>query len=224
MKKNARSRDALELDEWREVYTYLQTWTKNDTEDHIIFQKNMVREFILILANTGLRFGELRHLRWGNVRLFTEKDENGRDEVKSRIDVEVSKTGRRQDVIGMRGNLFQRVKKLTRHTDARDYVFADPKTGGMLDKKIYYRHWDEIIRNTGLRSKHPKPTFYCLRHTYATFRLMEDVPVFDIAENMGTSVKFIEEHYGHVKRIQRSQVLTRRTSKSEQTKSYLSEF
>ena len=89
MKKNARSRDALELDEWREVYTYLRTWTKNDTEDHIIFQKDMVREFILILANTGLRFGELRYLRWGNVRLFTEKDENGRDEVKSRIDVEV---------------------------------------------------------------------------------------------------------------------------------------
>jgi len=85
MKKNARSRDALELDEWREVYTYLRTWTKNDTEDHIIFQKDMVREFILILANTGLRFGELRHLRWGNVRLFTEKDENGRDEVKSHI-------------------------------------------------------------------------------------------------------------------------------------------
>ena len=53
---------------------------------------------------------------------------------------------------------------------------------------------------------------------------LEDVPVFDIAENMGTSVKFIEEHYGHIKRIQRSQVLTRRTRKAKQTKSYLSEF
>ena len=224
MKKNVRSRDALELDEWREVYTYLRTWTKNDTEDHVIFQKNMVREFILILANTGLRFGELRHLRWGNVRLFTEKDENGRDEVKSRIDVEISKTGRRQDVIGMRGDLFQRLKKHTEFTDAGDYIFADPKTGEMLNKKIYYRHWDEIIRNTSLKSKHPKPTFYCLRHTYATFRLMEDVPVFDIAENMGTSVKFIEEHYGHVKRIQRSHVLTQRKANSEKSKSYLSEF
>ena len=124
----------------------------------------------------------------------------------------------------MRGDLFQRLKKHTEFTDAGDYIFADPKTGEMLNKKIYYRHWDEIIRNTSLKSKHPKPTFYCLRHTYATFRLLEDVPVFDIAENMGTSVKFIEEHYGHVKRIQRSQVLTRRTRKAEQTKSYLSEF
>ena len=75
-----------------------------------------------------------------------------------------------------------------------------------------------------IKPKHPKPTFYCLRHTYATFRLLEDVPVFDIAENMGTSVKFIEEHYGHVKRIQRSHVLTRRTRKAEQTKSFLSDL
>ena len=97
----------------------------------------------------------------------------------------------------MRGDLFQRLKKHTEFTDAGDYIFAHPKTGEMLNKKIYYRHWEEIVRNTGLKSKHPKPTFYCLRHTYATFRLLEDVPVFDIAENMGTSVKFIEEHYGH---------------------------
>ena len=123
----------------------------------------------------------------------------------------------------MRGDLFQRLKKHTEFTDAGDYIFADPKTGSMPDKKIYYRHGDEIIRNTGLKSKHPKPTFYCLRHTYATFRLLEDVPVFDIAENMGTSVKFIEEHYGHVKRIQRSHVLTRGTRKAAQSKSYWSE-
>ena len=184
----------------------------------------MVRVFILILANTGLRFGELHYLRWGNVRLFTERNEDGKEEAKSRIDIEISKTGRRQDVIGMRGDLFQRLKKHTEFTDAGDYIFADPKTGKMLNKKIYYRHWDEIIRNTSLKSKHPKPTFYCLRHTYATFRLLEDVPVFDIAENMGTSVKFIEEHYGHIKRIQRSHVLTQRKGNSEKTKSFLSEF
>lgn len=120
--------------------------------------------------------------------------------------------------------MFQRLKKLTEFTDAQDYIFADPKTGEMLNKKIYYRHWDEIIRNTSLKSKHPKPTFYCLRHTYATFRLLEDVPIFDIAENMGCSVRFIEEHYGHVKRIQRSHVLTQRKGNSKKSKSYLSEF
>ena len=45
-------------------------------------------------------------------------------------------------------DLFQRLKKHTEFTDAQDYIFADPETGEMLNKKIYYRHWDEIVRNT----------------------------------------------------------------------------
>ena len=39
---------------------------------------------------------------------------------------------------------------------------------------------------------------YCFRHTYATFRLTEGVDVYFLAKQMGTSVKMIEDHYGHV--------------------------
>jgi len=46
----------------------------------------------------------------------------------------------------------------------------------------------------------PRST-YCFRHTYATFRLQEGVDVYFLAEQMGTSVKMIEDHYGHVNTI-----------------------
>lgn len=39
---------------------------------------------------------------------------------------------------------------------------------------------------------------YCFRHTYATYRLMEGVDVYFLAKQMGTSVKMIEDHYGHI--------------------------
>jgi len=39
---------------------------------------------------------------------------------------------------------------------------------------------------------------YCFRHTYATFRLTEGVDSLFLAKQMGTSVKMIEDHYGHV--------------------------
>jgi integrase len=39
---------------------------------------------------------------------------------------------------------------------------------------------------------------YCFRHTYATFRLEEGVDVYFLAKQMGTSVKMIEEFYGHI--------------------------
>ena len=44
----------------------------------------------LLLANTGLRFGEARLLRWGNISIFSEDKV-----VKSKIKVEVGKTGKR---------------------------------------------------------------------------------------------------------------------------------
>ena len=46
-------------------------------------------------------------------------------------------------------------------------------------------------------SKIPRSS-YCLRHTYATFRLMEGVDVYFLAKQMGTSVRMIEDHYGHI--------------------------
>jgi len=46
----------------------------------------------------------------------------------------------------------------------------------------------------------PRST-YCFRHTYATIRLQEGVDVYFLAEQMGTSVHMIEQHYGHVNTI-----------------------
>lgn len=46
----------------------------------------------------------------------------------------------------------------------------------------------------------PRST-YCFRHTYATLRLQEGVDVYFLAEQMGTSIHMIEEHYGRVNTI-----------------------
>ena len=51
---------------------------------------------------------------------------------------------------------------------------------------------------------------YSCRHTYATFRLMRgEVEIKTLAENMGTSVLMIDQHYGQVKTMQAAGMLTR---------------
>jgi len=41
-------------------------------------------------------------------------------------------------------------------------------------------------------------SLYSLRHYYATQRLLESIPVHDLAQQMGTSVLMIQKHYSHL--------------------------
>ena len=212
MAKNADAREAFELSEWTEIYKYLQSWTRNAKDKKEKLEREFVRYFILILANTGIRLGELRQLRWRNVSIFTEDKV-----VQCKINVEIGKTGKRT-VIGRRGDVFKKVKNLSSWKKNDDFVFADQKTGEQFPKKTLYKFWNEIIENTSLKNKQPKPVFYCLRHTYATFRLYADTPIDKLAKNMGCEVKFIEQHYGHVQQMKVSKVLTKNWKKNESSK------
>ena len=52
-------------------------------------------------------------------------------------------------------------------------------------------------------------TIYSLRHTYATFRLHEGVNHYVLSRNMGTSVKMLEDYYGHTSNVTMSDELTK---------------
>jgi hypothetical protein len=52
-----------------------------------------------------------------------------------------------------------------------------------------------IFLNPG---KNPRESSTPATSGYATFRLTEGVDVYFLAKQMGTSVKMIEDHYGHI--------------------------
>ena len=160
-----------------------------------------MRHFILVLCNTGLRFGECRYLKWRNIKLIKEKNGN----TTSVIDVKISKTGERTGVIGRNGEYFKRLKKLSNFTKDTDWVFVDNETGGQIGKTTLYRLWKEILDNTSLNDNY---TYYTLRHTYCTFRLLSGVDIYLLSQNMGTSIYNIENTYGHVKLLDKRHELT----------------
>lgn len=65
---------------------------------------------------------------------------------------------------------------------------------------LYYGLIETLLIDSGLTlsSSGSRRSTYCFRHTYATFRLTEGVDVYFLAKQMGTSVKMIEDHYGHI--------------------------
>ena len=61
-----------------------------------------------------------------------------------------------------------------------------------------FRQWleDTQLLNCAVTSK--ERSLYSLRHYYATQRLLEGIPIHDLAEQMGTSVLMITKHYSHL--------------------------
>ena len=112
----------------------------------------------------------------------------------------VTGKGKSRDLVapGSVGDYLDRIRKIAIAKEADDRVFTthtgDP--AGTLYKALIGDLLDEAKLRMG-PSGIPRST-YSFRHTYATFRLSEGVTDFFLAEQMGTSVAMIQDHYGHV--------------------------
>ena len=163
-----------------------------------------------------MRIGEARELRWGN--LETIKTAEGK-----RLKAVVSgKTGERDVVMNPNTRRYLqrlydwRSNELGKAPDAAEYLFyhKDGRQIGSLRKSF-----DSLIDFAGVAysSKGEKRSIYSLRHTYATFRL-EEVSVYFVAKNMGTSVAMIERFYGQTRTKEQAQALVKNAPRPAETK------
>ena len=99
------------------------------------------------------------------------------------------------------GDYLDRVRAQSKSTNPDDAVFTI--INGKPAVWLYRDTVEELLKYAKLRdgpSGIPRTT-YCFRHTYATFRLSAGVDVYLLAQQMGTSVKMIEQHHGHLTTI-----------------------
>ena len=155
---------------------------------------------------TDMRHGtEALNLRWKHVTLFEEKD-------LQYLGMSVTgKTGRR-DIICRSGtiNYLKRIHECSddiKHIPFEDLlkqrvdlpVFRLPD--GTVSKNIH-QTFRKFVTDTGLITcprTNQNRTLYSLRHTYATFALLNDgMDIHALAVQMGTSIGMIERHYSHL--------------------------
>ncbi|MDP6255221.1 MAG: site-specific integrase, partial [Alphaproteobacteria bacterium] len=155
-----------------------------------------LQQYVLILANCGVRLGELRNLTWDDVTRETyDEDETG-----TRVLLNVKgKTGIREVVCNKGTEVFfmrlydHRKEELNSHPSTDSFVFChkDGKPLGSMRKGF-----DNLLKDLNLTfdSMGRKRTLYSLRHTYATMRLSEEVSPYLLSKQMGTSVDMLEKH------------------------------
>ena len=63
IRKTISYRGAMQRDEYRVLYIYLRNWHKDVRDARDVYEWKLVHDFIFILANTGMRFGEARRIK-----------------------------------------------------------------------------------------------------------------------------------------------------------------
>jgi integrase len=145
-------------------------------------------DYVLFMANTGLRPDEASRLEFRDVAIVT-------DEATGERILEIEVRGKRG--VGycksMTGAVmpFERLRKRNSGKGA-DIVF------GKVPRELMNTVLDELNLKFD-RDGNPR-TAYSLRHTYICMRLMEGADIYQIAKNCRTSVEMIEKFYAsHIK-------------------------
>ena len=211
MPEDKNRREAFTPQEWRKLHTFArEDWIKQSDKKLNIWYRNMAYNLMLIMGNTGMRNSEARSLRWRDIDVRKTKD--GR----AFVVMNVRGKGKHRELIAASNvvtyldrikELFIEAHKLRLKPSEQkqdlgpkpdDSVFSTYQGKGAIslyDSLIY-----DLLDKSGLAfgNTEVRRSIYSFRHTYATFRLMEGIDVYFLAKQMGTSVKMIEDYYGHI--------------------------
>ena len=190
--KKKRARPAFEIPEYRRLWRTMHKRI-SDAGDRTYFGAagNFLRNYVLVLANSGMRVGEANNLKLRDVMPF--RDAKGRNNFRFIVR---GKTGER-DVI-LRSAAARRVDKiLAKRTgeDPNKFLFAMPKGTRIIS---LIDQFNKALKEAGIERNGfgEKYTLYSLRHFYAVMALRNGIGVFEVARNMGTSVQMIQLYYG----------------------------
>ncbi len=227
-KMESNRRPHFDNKDWALLTRQLREFVRSENL-HIARDRTMLANYLLILANTGIRVGEARKLKWRDLReIPPPKGSNQPPDIALFVN---GKTGPREVVartsdvktyfkriLELRTNeLLEQVTKekdpiKTRNMKVRpsadDYVFSN-RDGTPIGS--FKKSFAALLKfaNVETNSHGAKRTIYSLRHTYATFRLQEGVHQFILAKNMGTSTAMLEKHYGHTSNVASAAELTK---------------
>lgn len=199
------SRPAFSREELSYLLEYLKTYCEGGHSQLAKEMRQLVRNYIELLAYTGMRCGkESMNLKWRDIQWY--------------IDHKTGKRYIRIWVNGKTGSRFLIAKHVLLESIERLASMEPDFRGKSLDQILEERHDRYVFKlNDGRRPVSFQTTFrwlmkasgllkdqstgqnrtlYSIRHTYATLAMTDvNIDIHILARQMGTSVGMIEKHY-----------------------------
>jgi integrase len=179
----------------------MRTYTAkhNKLDDAELRVRKIVQHYVLIAANSGLRVGEQRQLRWSDVQIEQHKV-NGEQQKLARIHVraETSKVRTSRTFLCRNGQYFERLQEISKPKSADELIFTVDNANELSKRTLLY-HWHKMIELVDIADREVRDLVpYSLRHFMITQRIMSGLTFRQIADMCGTSVAQIEKTYYHL--------------------------
>ena len=195
--REAVRRDAFTDAEYEALYQYMRSWVKTEPQ-HLknsnmmpLKKKQFMRDAVLIAANSCMRVGELRQLKWKHVEKIFKSGNSFYAEL--HLPAEICKNRKSRKFVTAGGEYFNRIKTYSNFTDADDFVICNNDDGQQISKTEFYRLWNDLLDTSGLDFGDRNITFYSLRHFGITGALLAGKSAYEVKNIAGTNMQFIED-------------------------------
>jgi integrase len=203
--------------EYKQLYTATRNRMRKPPRPAFKWHAEQLHDYVLFMANTGLRPDEARNLQHRDVEIVT-------DEWSGEKILEIEVRGKRgvgycmstSGAVRPYERLLGRPKPVEVDDHAPDEEKREPVYPAPTDPVFPGNHikmLNNILAEEKLKFDRDgrRRTAYSLRHTYICLRLMEGADIYQIAKNCRTSVEMIEKHYAaHIKTSLDTEAINRR--------------
>ncbi len=193
-------RSSYTIAEYTALTNISRTWykKKDAKTDEERFYRRIINDFVLVMSNGGFRTQEARLLKWKDIKIITKEAKEGQENyAEVVVRAENSKVRKSRTIEMRRGDVFERIKKYSAHTEREDFVFTKYDSKDVLDKTHLYDYFNAMVAE--VKKEHndfdDTKSLYCLRHFWITIRILAGLNVYDIAKISGTSLQQIQKHY-----------------------------
>jgi site-specific recombinase XerD len=146
-----------------------------------------LKDYFIISGNTGMRLSELINLKWLNCN-FEKKQI-----VVTNTDEFTTKSGKSR-VIPMNDLVYNILSKRLEQRNGTEFVFCDNKGCKLLQDYIS-KNFKRYVIKANLNSKYH---IHTLRHSFASWLALKEVPIFSIQQLLGHASVNTTLQYAHL--------------------------
>lgn len=205
--------------EYKQLYKATGAYAKAPFRDRFRWNAEQVHDYVLFMANTGLRPDEAANLEHRDVEIVVDAETGQRIleiEVRGKRGVGFCKSmpnavrpyerllGRAKPVEVISRQRKMRMRRAGEEIPTEAPVKSYPQPTDKVFPGNHIKLFNSLLEREKLKLDRDGKarTAYSLRHTYICLRLMEGADVYAVARNCRTSVEMIQKYYAaHIKNM-----------------------